>query len=185
MDGRGAGIDSVPVAVFSRRDWIPSRRCVDNVTRTDESMIRTYPRLVGIDFGTKRVGVALSDPFRMFAQAEGTYAVEKAVDRLRELAAEPGFDTIVVGWPLTPEGHEGKATERVRPFVNRLRKLFPEADVVTWDERYSSDRAVEALVDAGVRPKDRRRKGRVDAAAAALILQEYIDERPEADTDVP
>ncbi|MEX0821886.1 MAG: Holliday junction resolvase RuvX [Rhodothermales bacterium] len=137
-----------------------------------------YPRLIGIDYGTKRVGIAVSDPLRVFAQAEGTYTVEAAFARLVEMHAEPGFDTVVVGWPLTPDGEEGRAIERVRPFVNRIRTAFPSVTVETWDERYSSERAVEALVDAGVRRKDRREKGRVDAAAAAVILQEYIDEGP-------
>ncbi len=137
-----------------------------------------HPRTIGIDYGTKRVGVAISDPLRMFAQAEGTYSVNDAVDRLRELHADPGFDTIVVGWPLTLAGEEGMATDRVRPFVHRLRNQFPSANVITWDERFSSKRARKALVQAGVRKKDRRRKGRVDAAAAAVILQEFLDEGP-------
>lgn len=143
-----------------------------------------HPRLIGIDYGTKRVGIAVSDPLRMFAQAEGTYSVDDAFARLVEMNADPGFDTVVVGWPLTPDGDEGLAIERVRPFVNRLRNAFPSAAVETWDERHSSDRAVEALVDAGVSRKNRREKGRVDAAAAAVILQEFIDEGPPS-ADVP
>lgn len=139
------------------------------------AMSTSHSRIIGIDYGSKRVGVAISDPFRMFAQTEGTYSVKGAVDRLKELDADPGFDTIVVGWPLMPSGEEGDATERVRPFVNRLRNQFPSASIITRDERFSSVRARKALVDAGVRRKDRRRKGRVDAAAAALILQEFLD----------
>lgn len=142
-------------------------------------MTTSHSRIIGIDYGTKRVGVALSDPLRMFAQAEGTYSAGGAVVRLKELHTDPGFDTIVVGWPLIPSGEEGAATERVRPFVNRLRNQFPSAKVVIWDERFSSQRAKEALVEAGVSRKDRRRRERVDAAAAALILQEYLDDRAE------
>jgi putative Holliday junction resolvase len=139
-------------------------------------MIPSHPRIIGIDYGTKRVGVAVSDPLRIFAQAEGTYSVNGAVERLKEMQADPGFDTIVVGWPLTISGEEGAATEHVRPFVNRLRKQFPGTHVVTWDERFSSRRARRTLIEAGVSRNDRRRKGRVDAAAAALVLQEFMDE---------
>lgn len=149
--------------------------------RFDVSCIMSHRRIIGIDFGTKRVGVAVSDPLRMFAQSDGTYTASGAVARLTELQHDPGFDLIVVGWPLTPDGEEGEATERVQPFVNRLRNQFPSARVVTWDERFSSARAREALVEAGVRKKARRRKERVDAAAAAIILQEFLDEGLESE----
>lgn len=134
------------------------------------------PRIIGIDFGTKRVGLAISDPLNTFAQVDATYSPDGAVTRLDELHEDPGFTTIVIGWPLTPGGEEGDATRRVRPFMNRLRRQFPEADIVTWDERFSSKRAVEALIQAGIGREGRRSKERVDAAAAALILQEYLEE---------
>lgn len=133
-------------------------------------------RLVGIDYGTKRIGIAFSDPLRLFAQPDGTYTEEEAIARLDELRVEPGIASIIVGWPLDNRGEEGPATEFVRPFVNRLRNRYEDVEVVTWDERFSSARAVEALIEAGVKQKDRRKKGRVDAAAAAVILQEYMDE---------
>lgn len=135
-----------------------------------------HSRVVGIDYGTKRVGIAMSDPFRMFAQAVGTYSPDDAVVRLRALKRDPGFDTIVVGWPLTLSGEEGDATDFVRPFINRLYKEFPDTRLVRWDERYSSARARDVLLEAGVPKKKRREKGRVDSVAAAVILQEYLDE---------
>ncbi len=134
------------------------------------------PRLIGIDYGTKRVGIALSDPLHLFAQPEGTYAEDEAITRLDELYEDPGIETIVVGWPLELNGREGPATRFVQPFVHRIEKRYPHVAVVTWDERYSSARARKALVDAGVKRKNRRRRERVDAAAAAIILQEYMDE---------
>lgn len=136
------------------------------------------PRIVGIDYGTKRVGIALSDPLRLFAQADGTYSEEDALARLDDISKDLGIETIVVGWPLDLSGEEGAATRVVRPFVNRLKNQFPDISVVTWDERFSSEKARQALVDAGVRRKNRRRRGRVDSAAAAVILQEYLDEAP-------
>ena len=134
------------------------------------------PRIIGVDYGTQRIGLAMSDPLRLYAQSLGAYSSEEAIRQLAALNADPGFDTIVVGWPLTLSGEEGAATDIVRSFIRLLSKRFPGKKVITQDERYSSVRARDLLVRSGVRKKVRRRKERVDAAAAAVILQDYIDE---------
>jgi len=136
------------------------------------------PRIVAVDYGTKRVGIALADPLRMFAQPHGTFTQRKAVDELKRLHAEEGLETIVIGWPLTLEGEKGKATDRVQQYINRLRNALPgDIQVVKRDERFTSEMAKDAIRQFGVKraghPKDD--KGRVDAAAAALILQDYLD----------
>lgn len=133
------------------------------------------PRLVGVDYGKRRVGIAVADPLRLFAQPFGTFSQDDAVAALRRLQDEEGIETIVVGWPLTPEGEEGAATQFVQPFINRLRNALRGVEIIKWDERYSSQRARNAILKAGARRKARRDKARVDAAAAALILQEYLD----------
>jgi putative Holliday junction resolvase len=136
------------------------------------------PRLVAVDYGTKRVGIALADPLRMFAQPHGTFTQQGAVEELRRLHAESGLETIVIGWPLTLEEEEGKATERVQQYINRLRNALPSSvRIVKRDERFTSEMAKDTIRRFGVKraghPKDD--KGRVDAAAAALILQDYLD----------
>ena len=133
------------------------------------------PRIVAVDYGKKRVGIAVADPLRLFAQPYGTYAPAEAVAALQKLQAEEGIETLVVGWPLLPDGSEGAATEWVRAFIGRLRKALPGVAIVRWDERYTSVRAKEAIRAAGARRKARRDKARVDAAAAAILLQEYLD----------
>ncbi len=132
-------------------------------------------RVVGVDHGARRVGVAIADPLRMFAQPLGTFGPAEAVDRLRSLHAEQGIETVVVGWPLGHDDEEGPATQRVRPFVERLRRALPGAEVVTLDERDSSARAAAAMASAGARNVSRRDRGRIDAAAAAIILQDFLD----------
>jgi putative Holliday junction resolvase len=132
-------------------------------------------RIVGVDVGTKRVGLATSDPLRLFAQAEGTHSPDEALDALRRFEEETGIDTVVVGWPLTEEGEEGEATQMVQSFVDRLREVLGDVPVVRRDERYSSERAKDLLRRAGVSQPGRYDKGRVDAAAAAVILQDYLD----------
>ena len=133
------------------------------------------PRVVAVDYGTKRVGLATADPLRLFAQPHGTFTPDGAVEALRAMRAEEGLEAVVVGWPLTLEGEEGEATERVQAFVNRLRRALPDVRLVKWDERFTSEMAKEAIRAAGTARKARRERGRIDAAAAAIILQDYLD----------
>ena len=132
-------------------------------------------RVVGVDVGTKRVGLATSDPLRLFAQVEGTYPPDEALDTLASLNSEEGVEVVVVGWPLTEEGEEGEATEMVEAFVERLRETLGSVPVERRDERYTSEMAKDLLRRAGVSQPGRYDKGRVDAAAAAVILQDYLD----------
>ena len=136
------------------------------------------PRVVGVDYGTKRVGLALADPLRMFARPHGAFTQREAVEELKRIHAAEGIETIVIGWPLTLEGEEGAATERVQQYINRLRNALPDVVcIVKRDERLTSEMAKDALRDAGARRTGHVEddRGRVDAAAAALILQDYLD----------
>ena len=136
----------------------------------------TPPRLVGVDYGSRRVGIALADPLRLFARPHGTFTPGEALAELARLDAEAGIEAVVVGWPLLDDGTEGRAVGRVRPFVGRLRKALPGVRVEVQDERDSSQRAMRGLVEAGVRKGRRREKGTLDAAAACVILQDWLDE---------
>jgi len=133
------------------------------------------PRLLGVDVGTKRVGLARADPLGLFAQPHGTYPPDEALDELVRLAEGDGIDTIVVGWPLTEEGETDEATEMAQAFIERIEEALPDPTVVRSDERYTSERAKDLLRRAGVSQPGRYDKGRVDAAAAAVILQDYLD----------
>lgn len=134
-------------------------------------------RIVALDYGRQRVGIALSDPLRLFAQPQGARSPAEAVAFLRQIAAAEGLEALVVGWPLDADGQEGPATERVAQFIRRLQQALPGVPVVRWDERYTSAMARERLREAGVR-HTRAHRGRVDAQAAAIILQEYLDAAP-------
>lgn len=133
------------------------------------------PRIIAIDYGTKRVGIAVADPLRLFAQPYGTFTQREAVARIRALHADEGIATIVIGWPLMEDGEEGVATQRVQQYINRLRNALPGVEIVKWDERYTSLMAKEQVYASGGTRKRRADKGRVDAAAAGIILQEYLD----------
>lgn len=142
-----------------------------------ESLHSSDSRLVGVDVGTKRVGLAVADPLRLFAQPHGTYGPEEALAVLREIRDEQGIETIVVGWPLTEAGTEEEATEMVQSYVARIREAIGEVEVIREDERYTSEIAKDLLRRAGASQPGRYDKGRVDAAAAAVILQGYLDRR--------
>ena len=122
-----------------------------------------------------RVGLALADPLGLTAQPHGTYPPDAALEELQRIQTSDGLETVVIGWPLTEAGKEEEAVERVREYVNRINKALPDVKVVQWDERYTSELAKRKIAEAGPRKGTRHKKGRVDAAAAAIILQEYLD----------
>ncbi len=134
-------------------------------------------RVAGVDYGARRVGLALADPLRLVARPIGTFAPGEALRQLHALAEREGVGVVVVGWPLDDDGGEGAAVDRVRPVLGRVRQLLPDAEVVVQDERESSRRAMRQLVEAGVRKGRRRQKGTLDAAAACVILQDWLDEQ--------
>ena len=133
-------------------------------------------RVIGIDYGVKRLGLAIADPLLMFSQPFGTYSPDEAIPVLLRLHKDEGIDVIVIGWPLEEDGHEGRATDRVGEYINRLKKKFKRAQFVKQDERYSSERAKE-LIKQSERPSLKRSgRGRIDTAAACIILQEYLED---------
>jgi len=141
------------------------------------SLLNATPRVVGVDVGTKRIGIARSDPLHVFSQVHGTFAPSEALEELENMHTDDGIAVLVVGWPLSLDGEENEATEFVDAFIEELRDVVPDVDVVRQDERFSSEIAIGALREAGVRQPGRHDKGRVDAAAAAVILQDYLDAR--------
>lgn len=132
-------------------------------------------RVIGVDYGKKRVGLAMADPLLMFARPLGVFDPRTAVDALRKVEGEFGIDTIVVGWPFLPDGSEGEATARVQEYVNRLQNAFPGATVLTWDERYTSEIAGSALKERRRISGTKRREPSLDAMAACVILQDFLE----------
>ena len=127
---------------------------------------------MGIDYGSVRIGIAISDPTKTLATPFTTIANNhRTVSKIRELIEERSVTTLVVGYPLNLKGQRGAAVEKVDKFIERFKKC--DLEVVRWDERFSTVSAVELLHQAGVKPhKD---KARIDRSAAAVILQEYLD----------
>ena len=132
-------------------------------------------RIVGIDYGRKRVGVAVSDPLRIFASALETVPSAKIIDYLQNYAASEPIERFVVGYPVNLDGRPSEAAKDVDAFLNLLRKKFPSVPVSLEDERFTSVLAHRAMIDGGLRKMARRDKSAVDKVSAALILQTYMD----------
>ena len=132
-------------------------------------------RIVGIDYGRKRVGLAVSDPLGVFASALDTVHSAKIIDYLEKYAEKENVVKFVVGYPMNMDNTPSEAAKDVDAFLNLLRKHFPDVPVETEDERFTSVLAHRAMIDGGMKLKDRRDKSSVDKISAAIILQSYMD----------
>lgn len=138
-------------------------------------MIQNGRRVIGIDYGSKRVGVAISDPLRKISQGVTTLENDRnIIERLCKIIDERDVGRVVVGMPYSPDGGKGAKAMEVEGFIQRLR-LATSADIDTWDESYSSVNAQEMFIAGGMKRKRRQQKARVDEMAARLLLQEYLD----------
>lgn len=132
-------------------------------------------RILGIDYGSKRIGLALSDPLNIIAQAFKVIPNEPGViDKIAQVVSEYEVRLVVVGMPLNLKGDVGQKGDEVRLFIPVLRNKLA-IDIVEWDERFSSHTAHMTMRTMGVKKSRREAKGSVDAMAAAIILQGYLD----------
>lgn len=134
-------------------------------------------RTIGIDYGSARVGVAVSDPLGIFASPLETVPSAKIIDYLQSYAVSETVERFVVGWPLNLNGEPAQAAADVEAFLKRLRKAFPQVPVELEDERFTSVLAHRAMIDGGMKKSDRRNKASVDKISAAIILQSYLDKK--------
>lgn len=139
--------------------------------------MHSYARLIGIDVGKKRCGLAQTDLLKTIASPVGTFSPDEIIEKISQIVEESPVEGFVVGWPLTPNGEEGTATQMVQEFINRLKKLHMDIPIIKIDERYTSNQAKDVMFEIGIPKKKRRQKERVDRIAAALILQNYLDSK--------
>jgi putative Holliday junction resolvase len=134
-------------------------------------------RIIGIDYGRKRVGVATSDPLGIFASALETVHSAKIIEYLKNYAQKERIVRFVVGYPINMDGTPSEAAKDVDVFLKQLAKAFPEVPVTLEDERFTSVLAHRAMIDGGMKKHDRMKKESVDKISAAIILQSYIDRK--------
>jgi len=132
-------------------------------------------RILSIDYGRKRVGIAVSDPLQIIAGGLTTVHAKDIFDFLDDYLKNENVETIVVGYPKTLKNEASQAIEFVNPFIKKLIKRYPEIDVDIYDERFTSKLAVRAMIDGGMKKKDRQNKANTDKISATIILQSYME----------
>lgn len=132
-------------------------------------------RILSIDYGKKRTGIAVTDPLQMIANGLVTIATADLVTFLLQYIVKETVEEIVIGRPTQPNGAPSENLQRVEQFVKRWQKLQPAIPIVYYDERYTSVLAHRAIIESGVRKKVRREnKGLVDEISATILLQDYL-----------
>ena len=134
-------------------------------------------RILGIDYGSKRIGIAVSDPLNIIARSVKVILYShKMFDEIKSLADEFDVAAIVVGMPFTLKGERGSKAGEVMRFIEQL-KLVVNVEIIEWDERHTSQDAHQTLRDMGAKKKQRQSKEKIDEMASALILQGYLDSK--------
>ncbi len=132
-------------------------------------------RILSIDYGQKRVGLAVTDTLQIIATGLETVAAKDIWNYLSDYLQRENVETIVVGEPRDMMNRPSDASRFVEPFVRKLRKTFPEMKIERFDERFTSKMAFQTMIDGGLGKKKRRNKALVDTISATLILQSYLE----------
>lgn len=131
-------------------------------------------RILSIDYGQKRTGIAVSDPLQIIAGGLATVPTQQLMTFLSDYVAREDVERVVIGEPRQPDGRPSTNLPRVRQFLAQWRKAFPEIPIETMDERFTSVLAHRAMLDGGLRKKARQDKALVDEISATIILQDYM-----------
>ena len=134
-------------------------------------------RILSIDYGKKRTGLAVTDPLQIIAGGLATVATAELFQYLNDYIAREPVERIVIGEPRQPNGQPSENLQRVQQFVNRWKKARPDVPIEFFDERFTSVLAHQAMLDGGLKKKARQNKALVDEISATIILQSYLESR--------
>ncbi len=135
-------------------------------------------RILAIDYGKKRTGIAVTDPLQIIANGLTTVDTKDVLFYIKQYVTENEVETIVVGLPRQMNGEYSETFRYITAFVNRLKKELPSMEIVYFDERFTSKMAHQSIIAGGVKKSERRNnKGLVDMVSAAIILQSYMESR--------
>lgn len=132
-------------------------------------------RLLSIDYGRRRTGIAVTDPLRIIASGLTTVPTHTLRSFLKDYFARETVDIVVVGHPTDMHGNDSESMKYIRPAVERLKREFPAVTFVYYDERFTSVLAHRAMIDGGMKKSDRRVKGTVDEISATILLNDYLE----------
>ncbi len=131
-------------------------------------------RILSIDYGGKRTGLAVTDPLKIIATALGTVETPKLMGFLKDYFSKEAVELVIIGMPLNWDDTATHATPLVQKFIKEFNKVFPAIPIKTVDERYTSKMASQAMLEMGLKKKQRQNKAMVDQIAATIMLQEYM-----------
>jgi len=131
-------------------------------------------RILAIDYGLKRVGLAVTDEQQIIATALDTVHSKDVLEYLKNYTKTHAVDCFVIGDPKQMNNQPSEIVKHINPFVKKLRKTFPDMKIDRYDERFTSKLAMDSMIVSGMRKKQRRDKGNVDKISAVLILQSYM-----------
>lgn len=134
-------------------------------------------RILGIDYGRKRTGIAVTDTLKIVANGLVTIPSHTVIEFIQNYTVNENVEKIVVGQPKQLNGEPSESMKYITPFLNRLKKVLPDIPVVMYDERFSSTIAHRAMIDGGMKKSDRRNKAIVDTIAATIILNDYLQSK--------
>lgn len=133
------------------------------------------PRILAIDYGAKRSGLAVTDPLQLIASPIDYVSSHQLEDFLKGYFKKEEVEKVVIGMPKNTDGSDTNATPLVNAFINRFRKVFPDMELILHDERFTSKMAFDAMLNGGMKKKQRQVKGNVDKISATIILQSYLE----------
>lgn len=132
------------------------------------------PRILAIDFGQKRTGIAVTDELQIIASGLTTIPSETTITFLKDYFAKENVAKVLIGEPKQMNGQPSESTPIIEKFVNQFQKNFPEMKLERADERFTSKMAFQTMIDSGLNKKQRQNKGLVDEIAATIMLQDYL-----------
>ena len=134
-------------------------------------------RLLALDYGTKRVGIAVTDELQIIASGLCTVRAHDCMDFIKEYISKEKVDAIIMGMPTNLQDQKTDATPYVKGFAKQLRKQFPELEIHLIDERFTSKMAFQSMIDSGLKKKARQDKSLVDEVSATIILQSFMEQQ--------
>ncbi len=133
------------------------------------------PRVLAIDYGAKRTGLAVTDPLKIIASPLEALLTVQLEAFLKDYFDKEEVEIVVIGMPKNTDGSNTNATQLVNAFINRFRKVFPDKQLILHDERFTSKLAFNSMITGGLKKKDRQNKGTIDKVSATIILQSYLE----------
>lgn len=134
-------------------------------------------RIIGVDYGVKRIGLAVTDPLQIFASPLTTVSPAEFDNFIKDYLKKNEVDAFVIGYPVQMNNTASESVIHINPFIKKLKKTYPEKHIHLADERFTSQMALRTMIDGGVKKKDRQDKSMVDKISASIILQSFLDTR--------